>query len=73
VKAYEFPAKVSQDGSVELPEGLVDRLPENHVVRVIILVDEPEDADDAAWIRLSLDQFLAGYAEEDAIYDKVGQ
>ena len=28
-----------------------------------------EDSDGEDWARLTLDQFLAGYAESDAIYD----
>ncbi len=72
MKAYEFPTKVTPEGKLELPDALIDLLPDNQVVRVIILVNEPADVDeDAAWSRLAAEQFLNGYAEVDAIYDQV--
>jgi hypothetical protein len=39
---------------------------------LIILVLEVTDQDeDAAWSRLAEEQFLAGYSQADAIYDRV--
>jgi len=72
VKAYEFPIKVMPEGTVQLPETLVALLPHGQVVRVIILVSEPEDLEEkAAWSRLATEQFLAGYSAADAIYDRI--
>lgn len=41
MKAYEFPAKVTPEGRLEFPESLLQHLPSNQQVRVIILVGEP--------------------------------
>ena len=71
MKAYEFPTRVSSAGSLILPEQLVDLLPENGTVRVIILVDEAADEEQMAWSRLTAEQFLKGYSEADSIYDKI--
>ena len=72
MKAYEFPVKVKPDGNLDLPMAVVELLPRGQVVRIIVLVSEPSDKDEqSAWARLTHEQFLAGYVETDAIYDKV--
>ena len=68
MKAYEFPTKINQDGSIEVPDGLKSVLPADRNVRVILLVDETTD-EQTAWNEFTAEQFLAGYAEADAIYD----
>jgi len=70
MKAYEVPMKVMAEGRLQMPSDLAERLKPGQTVRVIILVSEPED-EDAAWARLTEEEFLAGYAESDAIYDKL--
>ncbi len=70
MKAYEFPGKVTSDGRLTLPATLLELLPNNQVVRVIVLVSETSDKEESgAWSHLTADQFFAGYAESDAIYD----
>jgi hypothetical protein len=72
MKAYEFPLKVTPDGSLEVPDALRNKLLDEQVGQVIVLVKEPSDVDDQAdWSRLSGERFLAGYSEADAIYDKI--
>jgi hypothetical protein len=72
MKAYEFPLKMTPDGSLEVPDALRNKLLDEQVGQVIVLVKEPSDVDDQAdWSRLSGEQFLAGYSEADAIYDKI--
>ena len=72
MRAYEFPTKVTPEGQLELPDTLRNLLPNDQEVRVLILVSEPADTDEhAAWSRLAAEQFLAGYADEDAIYDNI--
>lgn len=72
MKAYEFPAKVTPEGKLDIPPVFTEMLPRGQVIRVIILISEPTDADEqAAWSRLTAEQFLAGYSEADAIYDKL--
>ena len=78
MRAYEFPAKVTATGNLEVPTALLDLLSADQTVRVIVLVEEPSDADrmsaeeeDAAWERLGDEEFLAGYSEADAVYDRI--
>lgn len=72
MRAYEFPIKVTPDGKLELPGALLKLLPDNQVVRVIILISEPTDKEEqAAWSRLTVEQFFAGYSEADAVYDRI--
>lgn len=72
MKAYEFPAKVTPEDKLDIPPVFTEMLPRGQVIRVIILISEPTDADEqAAWSRLTAEQFLAGYSEADAIYDKL--
>jgi hypothetical protein len=72
MKAYEFAIRTTPDGKLELPEALLKLLPGNQVIRTIFLITEPTDAQDqAAWSRLAAEQFLAGYSEADAVYDRI--
>jgi hypothetical protein len=72
MKAYEFPVRVTPGGTIELPDRLLELLPTDQSVRVIILVGEFEDLEEqAAWSRLTAEQFLAGYSAADAVYDRI--
>ncbi|MFB3119788.1 MAG: hypothetical protein ACE1Y2_04595 [Stenotrophomonas maltophilia] len=72
MKAYDIPLKVTAEGKIELPDALLALLPHGQTVRAIILVPEPaDDAENAAWSRLTAAQFMAGYSEADSIYDGV--
>jgi hypothetical protein len=73
MKAYEFPANVTTEGKIELPESILQQLANNQQVKVIILVNEPteEEQEEAAWHRLAAEQLLKGYSEDDAIYDTI--
>jgi len=65
-------AKGTAEGKLELPDALMKLLPANEVVRVIILVSEPTDMEEqAAWSRLTAEQFFTGYSEADAVYDSI--
>ncbi|MEG4811598.1 hypothetical protein QUA82_28350 [Microcoleus sp. F8-D3] len=76
MKAYEFPAKVTDEGKIKFPDTLLKYLAANQEVRVIVLVKEPTDTEDeeeenAAWHRLATEQFFGACSEEDAIYDEI--
>jgi len=72
MKAYEIPVKVTRKGRIESLDALLELLPRDQVVRVIVLVPEPTDVEEqAAWSRLTAEQFLAGYSEADSIYDRI--
>ncbi len=70
MKAYEFPTRVMPGGKIQLP-GNLQNLPHDQVVRIIVLVSDPEDQERADWAYLTAEQFLAGYAASDAIYDRI--
>jgi hypothetical protein len=69
VTAHEFEARINPDGTLNVPGEVVARLPAGQTVRVLILVQETTEEED--WRRLTYEQFLKGYAEEDAIYDEL--
>jgi hypothetical protein len=72
MKAYEFPTKLTSDGKLELPDKLLKLLPDNQIIRIIILISEPTDMEEqSAWPHLTAEQFLAGYSEADSVYDKI--
>jgi hypothetical protein len=72
MRAYEFPAKVAADGRIALPEEILDLVPSDGGIRVIVLVsDEDELEEQAATARLVARQFLAAYGDGDAIYDRL--
>lgn len=72
MKAYEFPVTVTANGRLVWPDSLIQILPSNQVVRVIVLVSEPTDTQEkAAWSQLTTEQFFAGYSAADAIYDRL--
>ncbi|MEG4302173.1 hypothetical protein [Microcoleus sp. D3_18a_C4] len=74
MKAYEFPAKVTSEGQINLTDDILKYLAVNQDVRVIILVNEQtnSEADEVEektdWQRLAAEQFFADCSEEDAIY-----
>ncbi|MGF1992092.1 MAG: hypothetical protein RMY62_030065 [Nostoc sp. ZfuVER08] len=69
MKAYEFPANVTTEGKIELPDTILQQLVNKQQVKVIILLNEPteEEQEEAAWHRLAAEQLLKGYSEDDAI------
>ena len=72
MRAYEYPAKVTPEGKLELPDALRDKLLPNQVVRIIVLINEPADSEAKPdWSKLTAEQFLAGYSEADAAYDQL--
>ena len=72
MKAYQFPARITPEGNLDIPDALAKQLPNNQAVQVIILVNESEDnEEDAAWSRLDAEQFFNGYADVDSIYDEL--
>jgi len=67
MKAYEYFGEVLSDGHLSIPEDLRDKIRADSKIRVMILIDDEE----AAWNNLSMSQFLKGYSEEDALYDRL--
>ena len=48
MKTYEIPIKVTKEGEIERLDALLELLPREQVVRVIILVPEPTDVEEQA-------------------------
>ena len=72
VRAYETSAQVTPEGRLEVPKSVLDSLPRGETLRLIVLVTEAAGAGESAeWSRLTSEQFLAGYADADSIYDAV--
>ena len=69
MKAIEFEATLSKDSSLKIPENVASCLPKDEAVRVIVLL--PDGGSDSEWRQLTHGQFLAGYSDDDNIYDAV--
>ena len=69
MKALEFQACLSSDDTLKVPPNVADQIGREQSVRVILLV--PDQTEDRDWAQLTAQQFLKGYAEGDAIYDKL--
>jgi hypothetical protein len=74
MRAIEFLAKVTPEGTILVPNELAKNIPAGAKLRVMILVKEDNlDEEDADWERLGIEQFFAGYAPEDSMYDNYKQ
>ena len=72
MKAFEFPGHMMSDGRLAFPDDVRNALTANRIVRVLLLVDEPEDAgEDEAWSRVAARQLPTQYGKADDIYDRV--
>lgn len=67
MKAYEYYADVLTDGHLSIPEDLKGKLKPESKVRVMLLLDD----EDIAWNTFTMSQFLKGYSDKDAVYDKL--
>ncbi|MBF0229489.1 MAG: hypothetical protein HQK63_07855 [Desulfamplus sp.] len=67
MKAYECYASILADGQLFIPTEIKNKLKAPSRIRLMILVDE----DDTEWNDFTMNQFLNGYSEEDAIYDNL--
>lgn len=45
MQTYEFSAKVTSDGKLELPEIYLKDLPSDSVIKVVVVIDATEKAD----------------------------
>jgi hypothetical protein len=68
MKAIEFQTRVNQDQTLTVPPDVAFLLPKGETVRVLVLLKESDE--DTDWRSLTMEQFLEGYAESDAIYDQ---
>ena len=70
MRAIEFKSKI-RNNQISIPVKLQSELKskQNQDVRVIVLIDDSETADDLMFQRATQSQFLTGYADSDSIYD----
>jgi hypothetical protein len=70
MRAIEFKSKI-KNNQISIPVNLQSELKskQDKDVRVIVLIDDSETADDLMFQRATQSQFLKGYADSDSIYD----
>lgn len=70
MRAIEFKSKI-RNNQISIPVKLQSELKSklDKDVRVIVLIDDSETADDLMFPRATQSQFLKGYADSDSIYD----
>ncbi|MBU0486622.1 MAG: hypothetical protein KKD31_01565 [Bacteroidetes bacterium] len=73
MQAIEFPFKLGSDKFIKIPARLEKFFSPKQKVRVIILMEEPEENEENAedWNNLVSTNFLHGYHENDEVYDKL--
>lgn len=67
METVEVAVQIEKDGSIHLPKDVAARLPKDHPVQAVFLLDADSEE---AWPTWSARNFLAGYAPEDSIYDQ---
>jgi hypothetical protein len=68
---WQFESLVSPDQTLRIPQEVAQQLPPEATVRVLLMIDDSEENEDAEWQRFAAEQFLKGYAPGDAIYDEL--
>ena len=70
MRAIEFKSKI-KNNQISIPVKLQSALKskQDKDVRVIVLIEDSEKADDLIFQQAAQGQFLKGYADSDSIYD----
>ncbi len=70
MRAIEFKSKI-KNNQISIPVKLQSELKSKRDkdVRVIVLIDDSETAEDLIFKQAAQSQFLKGYADSDSIYD----
>ncbi len=69
MKALEFQTCLNPDRTLTVSSEVAQQLPQGKSVRVIVLMSE--SSEDQDWVSLTTEQFIQGYSEDDALYDKL--
>lgn len=69
MQAIEFSTEIKPNHTIEVPEAYAALLQAHQKVRIIILLEEDEEQ--GLWNKMTTEQFLEGFAEEDSVYDKL--
>jgi hypothetical protein len=65
----EFDTQLNDDRTISIPPDLAGVLHPGQSIGVNLLVDQADD--DFEWRKLTMEEFLKGYAESDAVYDQL--
>jgi len=70
MRAIEFKSKI-KNNQIAIPSKLQSELKskQDGDVRVIVLIDDSETAEDPTFQQATQSQFLQGYADSDSVYD----
>ena len=69
MKAVEFQTQLNPDRTLTVPAPLIGTIPLGQTVRVLVLFSEPDT--ESEWEALAAAELGQGYADTDAIYDKL--
>lgn len=71
MQAYECTAEIDAAGALHLPLNVQHYVRSHDKVRVLLLLDDSPvtTTEQQVWNSLTANEFLRGYAEDDAIYD----
>jgi hypothetical protein len=71
MRALEFKTRI-RNNHIQIPAGVQSELRTNNDkdIRVIVLLDDPDNHDDFVFQETTSEQFLKGYADSDSVYDK---
>ena len=67
MKAYEYYAEILPDGHLSVPDDLREKLKLDSKVRVMLFLED----DETVWEKLTISEFVEGYAEKDSLYDSL--
>ena len=69
MKTITRPARIDDDGDLELEAPLPEEFRKGYVATVVLVPENEEREAMAAWRALATRAFFEGYADSDAIYD----
>jgi hypothetical protein len=69
MQAIEFTTTI-ENQQINIPSAYWNVFMPHTQVRIIVLIDEVAQ-EQQTWANTTTEQFLAGYTEEDAVYDKL--
>jgi hypothetical protein len=69
MKMLDFQAQMNPDGTLTVPPQLVQQIGEVRLIRVVLVLAESSEEED--WARVTREQFLRGYSEDDDVYDQL--
>jgi hypothetical protein len=70
MRALEFKTRI-RNNHIQIPAEIQSELRTNKDkdIRVIVLLDDPDNHDDFVFQKTTSEQFLKGYADSDSVYD----